>query len=205
MFKLYTLISAVFLSVLLVSPAAASDQIVLGDGLAGRSKAEPCFRCHGQNGISQQADIPMLAGQHPEYLVKQIIDFRSGLRVNHEKETIVHALNSRTDIKDVAAYFASQYRPVSELKVNHRLASMGQQIFNEIYKCNLCHGERGKGTGKPDKNIPVIIGERKDNIVRMLLDYRYDIRINDSYGMMIKITKKMTDEELIAVAFYLGS
>lgn len=74
---------------------------------AGRAKAQQCIACHGDTGISPSGAFPNLAGQHAEYLAQTLRDYKSGARKNAVMGALVGAL-SEEDIKDIAAFYASQ-------------------------------------------------------------------------------------------------
>ena len=76
------------------------------DPAAGRQKAKACAVCHGENGVSQVADFPKLAGQHEDYLVRALTDYKSGARKNAIMAGQVANLK-RDDIADLAAYYSS--------------------------------------------------------------------------------------------------
>ena len=78
-----------------------------GDPAAGQKKAQPCATCHGPDGNSAAADFPKLAGQHYDYLVKAIKDYKSGARKNPIMAPQVEKLTVR-DIEDLAAFYSSQ-------------------------------------------------------------------------------------------------
>lgn len=92
---------------LLVVAWLASAPAMAGDAAAGKTKVASCVGCHGMTGRSTNPMWPNLAGQHEDYLVKQLKDFKSGAR----KDTNMNALAtplSETDMEDIAAFFASQ-------------------------------------------------------------------------------------------------
>jgi len=75
---------------------------------AGKAKAkEVCAACHGDDGNSQSADFPKLAGQHRDYLAKALRDYKSGQRQNAIMAGFAGAL-SKDDIENLAAYYAAQ-------------------------------------------------------------------------------------------------
>ncbi|HEV7822831.1 MAG TPA: cytochrome c [Burkholderiales bacterium] len=86
---------------------ALSTAAQAGDAAAGKEKAKVCAACHGENGISQVPDFPKLAGQHYDYLVRAMTDYKSGVRKNPIMAGQVANLKM-ADIDDLAAYFASQ-------------------------------------------------------------------------------------------------
>lgn len=78
-----------------------------GDPVAGKTKAQPCQACHGEEGRSTNPQFPILAGQHPDYLVQALMDYKSGARDNAIMAPFAQPL-SRQDMEDLAAYFATR-------------------------------------------------------------------------------------------------
>jgi cytochrome c553 len=78
-----------------------------GNPEAGKEKARPCAACHGADGNSAAGDFPRLAGQHPDYLVKAMKDYKTGARKNPIMQPQVANLTER-DMDDLAAYFSTQ-------------------------------------------------------------------------------------------------
>ncbi|MDD9799275.1 MAG: cytochrome c [Gammaproteobacteria bacterium] len=81
--------------------------VAAADVDAGRAKAQQCIACHGDSGISPSGAFPNLAGQHAEYLVQTLRDYKSGARKNAVMGALVGAL-SEEDMQDIAAFYASQ-------------------------------------------------------------------------------------------------
>lgn len=95
-------------STLLIYAGCAYAGIATGDPAAGKQIAEKvCAACHGADGNSTSPDFPRLAGQHPDYLVKALSDYKSGARKNPIMAPMAASL-SHEDMLNVAAYFASQ-------------------------------------------------------------------------------------------------
>ncbi len=78
-----------------------------GDPEAGRAKAAACAGCHGADGNSKVPTFPVLAGQHADYLVKALEDYKSGKRKNPIMQGQAAALGEE-EMENLAAYFASQ-------------------------------------------------------------------------------------------------
>lgn len=94
----------VFLAGLLANPALA---VPLGDAAAGKEKSAPCAACHGPQGNASNAAFPKLAGQYADYLLYSLKAYKSGGRQNPVMAGQVANL-SEQDMRDLAAYFASQ-------------------------------------------------------------------------------------------------
>src|SRR4051812_27628367 len=80
-----------------------------GDAARGKAKAaQVCAACHGPDGNKPSApDQPILAGQHPDYLVKALSDYKSDKRKNPIMKGFAATLSTQ-DMEDLAAWFSSQ-------------------------------------------------------------------------------------------------
>jgi cytochrome c553 len=95
------ILAASCLTAVLCGPALA------GDPAAGKEKSKTCAACHGPDGNSPVPDFPRIAGQHYDYLVKAIADYKSGARKNAIMAPMVGNLSKR-DIEDLAAFYSQQ-------------------------------------------------------------------------------------------------
>ena len=184
--------------------AVGVGQAAEGDPVAGKEKSVLCQGCHGEDGMSVNPMCPNLAGQFPRYIEKQIRDFQAEQRVDPIMTGMAQSIGEKQDAKDIAAYFSSRKRMLG----NHSGNKKGETIFREgnaetgLYACANCHGETGKGKSENNNVFPVIGGQTKDYIVKQLRDLRSGERHNDPAGMMGNIAKKLSDEEIDAVAEY---
>lgn len=184
--------------------AAAADG---GDPIAGKTKSEICQGCHGEDGISVNPMCPNLAGQFTRYLEKQIRDFQREKRVDPIMTGMASGIAETQDAQDIAAYFSSRKRMAGK-PIKSALADKGKEIYlggnpeTGLYACVNCHGENGKGKSATNNVFPVIGGQTKDYIMKQLRDLRSGERHNDPAGMMGNIAKKLSDEEIEAVAEY---
>ena len=92
-----------------VALGAMQEAAARGNAETGKTKAaQVCAACHGADGAKPSApDQPILAGQHYDYLVKALIDYKSGRRNNPIMKGFAANL-SKKDIEDLAAWFSSQ-------------------------------------------------------------------------------------------------
>lgn len=184
-----------------------------GDPLLGREKAdsERCIECHGVDGSGAghsngpEGKFPKLAGQHPDYILKQIRDFRSGAR-QHDQMQIMARSVSDADVRDIAAYFSSQPIRLSE---GGQRPGPGQALYDNgdpargLPACAACHGVQGKGlAGSP--LTPVIGGQEWRYLDQQLRNWRSGERRNSPDGAMSQITKALTDADITALADYLS-
>jgi cytochrome c553 len=96
------------LLVLALASCLSSPAFAAGDAAAGKQKSQACAACHGADGNTPTGpDFPRLAGQHEDYLLKALKDYKSGARKNPIMGGQVGGLSAQ-DLADLAAYFASQ-------------------------------------------------------------------------------------------------
>ena len=95
------------LTALPLAALAIGSAHAAGDAAAGKQKSAPCATCHGADGNSPNPAFPRLAGQHADYLVKALEDYKTGLRKNAIMSGFAAPL-SKQDREDLAAFFASQ-------------------------------------------------------------------------------------------------
>lgn len=95
------------LLVLIVQILFAASAMAGGNAAAGKEKSAACVACHGDTGVSPAPTFPNIAGQHEDYLLVSLMGYKSGERNNAIMSGIVAAL-SEQDMKDLAAFFASQ-------------------------------------------------------------------------------------------------
>lgn len=176
-----------------------------GDAEAGKTKSAVCAACHGMDGNSGANPVwPKLAGQHPSYITKQLIDFKEGKRTDTTMAPMAVPL-SDADIADLAAYFSAQTRTVG-VAAEDKVAA-GEQLYRAgnaesgVAACTACHGPTG--SGNPQSNFPALSGQGAAYTVKALKDFRSGARTNDAGRMMGDVASKLTDAEIEAVASYI--
>jgi cytochrome c553 len=185
-----------------VSAQAAADQPVAPADKTLQTVNTVCAACHGADGNSAISLNPKLAGQHPEYLVKQLAEFKSGKRANAVM-TGMAAMLSDAEVKDVATYFANQKLTLGVAKTNGA-GSLGEKIYRggiaatNVPACAACHGPAGAGL---PKQFPRLAGQHADYTLAQMRTFRTGERANAP--MMMAISTKMTDAEMAAVADYI--
>lgn len=192
-------------SVVLAAPAT-SPVSAKGDASKGRELANTlCGACHGADGNSTAAEYPSLAGQPPEYINKQLRNFKSGARKDPIMGPMVAAL-SAADMLNVATYFSAQTLRPRLAKAVVRTAE-GQRLYkggnaaSGIPACASCHGPAGEGV---PVQFPRLAGQQATYLQSQLAGFRNGDRTNDSGKMMQAIARKMTDHEMHAVAEYIS-
>lgn len=181
-----------------------SSYCYAGDPGKGKTLSITCAACHSADGNSINPVWPKLAGQHAEYLVKQIQDFKEGKRVNAQMAPMVASL-SEEDIADIAAYFASQ--KIKPGAAKPELIEAGQQIYRAgdsqtgIPACMACHGPAG--TGNPAALYPAIAGQHAAYTAIQLKAFKSEERNNDANKVMRSIAGSMTNAQIEAVSEYI--
>ena len=190
--------------------AAYAEQ---GDPVAGEGKAAMCGGCHGFDGNSDEASFPSLAGQYGGYIYKQVKDFQLGLRTNNNTMAGMAAMvASDQDLRDISAYYAAQsLTPISSFEADAELVAQGEALYNNgnpknnLYACVNCHGAKGRGRGAGTDAFPVIAAQHRDYLIKQLQEFRSGARNNDPAEMMSSVAKRMSDQEITAVAEYLAA
>lgn len=161
-----------------------------------------CAACHGADGNSVITTNPKLAGQHPEYLFKQLTNFKDGTRANAVMSGMASALSGE-DMEGIAKYFSNQSIKLAKAKENGK-GSLGEKIYRggiaatKTPACAACHGVTGAGL---PKQFPRLAGQHTEYTVQQLRTFRTGERANAP--MMATIAAKMSDAEMQAVADYI--
>jgi cytochrome c553 len=162
-----------------------------------------CFVCHGAEGESSSEVFPRLAGQHAEYIAKQLDNFKSGKRKSTAMADMVAKLTP--DEMDALGKFFEKQKVETEPAKDVDLAGMGKYIylhgnkFSGLAACASCHGADAKGTS----SLPRLAGQYANYIETQLKQFHQRERTNDN-AVMHAIVSKMTPLEMAAVAEYLS-
>ncbi len=185
------------------SPATEAKKA--GDATKGKEKSATCTACHGADGNSANPLWPKLAGQHANYIEKQLVDFHDKKRNDATMSAMVAALSAE-DIKDLSAYYSAQaIKPGAGNKEKVELGKIvykGGNLTTQVTACAACHGPTGMGN--PAANYPRVSGQHAAYVVKQLKDFKKGDRANDSSSIMRSIAKRMSDEEMEAVAEYMA-
>ena len=196
-------IAASMAAFITVTSAVAAD---FGDP----AKAQPiagqlCAACHGADGNSPLPMNPSLAGQHPEYLFKQLNEFKSGSRNNAVMMGMVAGL-SAADMRNLAAYYSAQ-KPGESAAKDKDLVAQGRKLFRGgnlatgVAACAGCHSPNGAGI---PSQYPRLAGQHPEYVATQLKAFRAGERANDANNMMRAVAARLTDKEIAAVAEYLS-
>lgn len=169
----------------------------------GEASYAICVACHAADGNSAIAANPVLAQQHPEYLVKQLQEFKSGKRNDPVMKGMAATL-SDDDMRNVSAWLASKKAKPGFSK-DKELVSLGEKIYRggiqdrNIAACAACHSPNGAGI---PSQYPRIGGQHADYTAKQLVDFRDGKRGNNL--VMTQEASKLNDREIKAVADYIA-
>jgi cytochrome c553 len=162
-----------------------------------------CGACHTADGSRGSPANPILQGQHPEYLAKQLAEFKAGKRVNAIMQGMSATL-SEADMKNVAAFYASKEAKPGFAK-NKDLVALGEKIYRggiadrNIPACAGCHSPSGAGL---PAQYPRLAGQHADYTEAQLVAFRGGVRKNSL--PMTGVAAKMNDKEIKAVSDYIA-
>ena len=162
-----------------------------------------CVSCHGVDGNSGTPANPKLAQQHPEYLVKQLQEFKSGKRKNAIMMGFASAL-SEDDMKNIA-YWATSKKAKPGFAKDKELVALGERIYRggvqerQIAACAGCHSPTGAGI---PSQYPRLAGQHNEYIAAQLTSFRDGVRKNSL--QMNQVAAKLNDREIRALADYVA-
>jgi cbb3-type cytochrome c oxidase subunit III len=162
-----------------------------------------CAACHGADGNSGAPVNPKLAQQHPEYIVKQLQEFKSGKRANAVMSGMAATL-SDDDMKNIAAWVGSKKAKTGFAK-DKELVTLGERIYRggiadrQIAACAGCHTPNGAGI---PSQYPRLSGQHAEYTAAQLTAFRDGVRKNSV--QMAQVAAKLNDREIKAVADYMA-
>ncbi len=194
------------LAAALAAPAMAAEGAApaKADLAKGQATATAvCGACHTSDGSRGSPANPILQGQHPEYLVKQLTEFKSGKRDNAIMKGFASAL-SEEDMKNVAAFYAGKAAKPGFAK-NKATVALGEKIYRggiadrKVPACSGCHGPSGAGI---PSQYPRLAGQHADYTEAQLLAFRGGVRKNNA--QMTGVAAGMTEADIKAVSDYIA-
>ncbi len=173
------------------------------DPTKGQTLSAACQACHLADGTRGLPANPILQGQHAEYLVKQLTEFKSGKRKNAIMTGMAAPLGE-DDMKHIAAFYATKKAKEGFAK-DKTTVTLGEQIYRggiaakQVPACAGCHSPNGAGI---PALYPRVAGQHAEYAETQLLAFRAGARANGA--QMTGITAKMNDAEIKAVADYVA-
>lgn len=181
------------------NPAAGKSLYELGD--ASRSIAA-CIGCHGREGNSEVLIYPNLANQHPEYIAKQLMNFKNKDRVNYAMNQFAGSM-TEDDIADIKAYFDD---PAAVANVVSRRVMPAAPVTAEVIAgrakaatCTACHGADGNS---PVAIYPKLAGQSADYLIKQLQEFKAGTRKDPVMGPM---AAALSEQDMLEIASYFAT
>ena len=185
----------------LAAEGPAAPKVDLAKGQATATAV--CVACHSFDGSRGSPANPILQGQHSEYIVKQLGEFKSGARNNPIMKGMAMTL-SDDDMRNVAAFYAGKQAKPGFAK-NKDSAALGEKVYRggvadrSIPACAGCHSPNGAGI---PSQYPRLAGQHGDYTEAQLVGFRSAARHNST--VMTGVAAKLNDREIKAVADYIA-
>lgn len=183
---------------------ASETKAAKPDLAAGEAKATTvCAACHTADGSRGMPTYPILQGQHPEYIVKQLTEFKEGKRKNSIMNGMAAALTPE-DMRNVAAFYATKKAKDGTAKNAEQVAA-GEKIYRggiakkSVPACTGCHSPNGAGI---PSQYPRLAGQHSDYIKAQLTAFRQGDRTNNV--QMTSIAANLSDKEIEALSDYIA-
>jgi cytochrome c553 len=183
---------------------AESKASAKADAAKGQEKAtQVCGACHVFDGTRGLPANPLLQGQHPDYIVKQLTEFKAGKRANPIMLGMAGMLGDE-DMRNVAAFYGSK-PPVAGASRDRALVALGEKIYRggitakQVPACAGCHSPNGAGI---PAQYPRIGGQHAEYAEAQLTAFRSGARANSV--QMTAIAARLSDTEIKAVSDYVA-
>lgn len=187
------------------TPAAADAALKPGDASAGQAKSATCAACHGMDGNPASSQYPKLAGQHEEYIARQLALFKDKHRDNAVMVGFAAPLSAQ-DMHDVGAFFAAKASlpGVADAKLVARGEALyrGGDKAGNLPACMACHGPDGRGN--PGAGYPQLGGQYADYVTLKLKDFAAGKGFADDERakVMVTVAKGLSEQDIAALASY---
>jgi cytochrome c553 len=160
-------------------------------------KAQVCSECHGENGVPQQKDRPVIWGQQLGYLFIELRDFKTGARKNDLMSPKAQSLDF-ADLMPLAQYFSQKAWPnLMQPPATGDVLALAQRI-NASVVCTSCHQENFKG----DSVQPRLAGQNHDYLLKTMSDFQSGARANNPG--MTGLMKTLSQPDIVAIAPFIA-
>ena len=184
--------ASLFLGLVVAGPAAAEEDKYA----AIRETLDTCFTCHGPNGVSDDPQIPILAGQHMYYLYVQLKDFKAERRVSPVMIEFVSIL-TKEEMRAIATFFSEQEWPNIGYRANPARARKGE-VATIAGQCVQCH----RGGYEGNSGTPYLAGQHAAYLEKTMLDFKSKARANAAAKS--SLMKTYSAEQISSMAEFLA-
>jgi len=213
------IVASLFLGLLVVGPAAAAED----EYAAVRDKLKACFACHGKNGVSDDPQIPVLAGQNMYYTYVQLKDFLAGRRISPVMTEImtgrtvaelfangsqpgrsdlpvmteVAAFLTKKEMRTIATFFSEQEWPNIGYRADPARARNGE-VATIAGQCVQCH----RGGYEGSSGTPHLAGQHAAYLEKTMRDFKSKARANSAAKS--SLMKTYSAEQISSMAEFLA-
>lgn len=172
---------------------------------AGAESNPLCVGCHNADGNSTIAENPKLAGLDADYILRQLKAFKSGKRASPVMSAIIGQVDEK-EFAQLASWFSEQKRTVGSSS-DPELTAKGRQIYDEgivataVPSCSGCHNDDGSGNDQ----FPRLAGQHATYVLSQLNNFKSGARNNDARQVMQAVAKRMSEQDMKAVAEYIAT
>ena len=210
--KLFSTLSALAVASVtaLYAPVSGAEELK-GDPVAGQKKIATCIGCHGivgyQASFPEIHKVPKISGQGAKYIATALNEYKTGARKHPTMRAVADSL-SEQDMANIAAYYEAHVIAQSGAAAAGKAPPAPSARVAELLtkgNCVSCHGDN---FAKPiDPTYPKIAGQHADYLYVALKSYKTENKqlVGRSNGVMAGIAKQFSNDELKALAGYVGS
>ncbi|MGI9462313.1 MAG: c-type cytochrome [Aestuariivirgaceae bacterium] len=174
---------------MVVSAVASADEAL-------KEKIELCTSCHGEAGLPEQPEVPIIWGQHFYYLYVQLRDYKAGRRANEVMQGIVEDL-SKADMKALATHFSEKKWPEIGYRSEQAAAARGETATG-AGQCTQCH----LGGYEGNSRVPRLNGQTLPYLTRTMLEFKAKVRLNSPAKSSLMVS--YSDEDIENMAKFLA-
>jgi cytochrome c553 len=163
-----------------------------------KDRISACFGCHGENGQSQNPDIPSFGAQQPFYVTVQLVMFREGLRAYAPMNDAAKGL-SDDDVRGIADFVAKLPPPAPAAGPADQDRIARARALAQQNHCDICHTSNFAG----QQNVPRIADQRQDYLIKALRGYKDNSR-HGYDATMAETMASVSDDQILDLAYYLS-
>ena len=197
----------IFIALTACTNVEQSKDVYKSDATGTELALQVCSACHGKTGQAVSSQFPKLAGQHKEYLLIQLGEFKEHRRSTPNAVAFMWSFNQLTtaQMNELAQYYSVQAPMVGEPSQSP-LLSRGKMIYEQgipgsnVTACSSCHGSNAIG----GKEIPRLAGQHANYIAEQIHLFKSSTKRPNGVAMM-SLTHSMSEDDIQAVSIYLGS
>jgi cytochrome c553 len=163
-----------------------------------KERLPTCLACHGENGQSQNPDVPSLGAQQAFYVTVQLLMFRDRMRVVDPMNDMAKGL-SDDDLRSFADIISKLPAPQAPAGDTDAARMQKGRALVEQNHCNFCHTATFAG----QDNVPRIADQREDYLIKALRGYKDNSRRGYD-AAMADVVATINDDQILDLAYYMA-